>query len=205
MNKKLFSLLAGMTMVFAGLTLASCGGDDDNNGNEGGLQPVGKATEAYATPVVIVSDNMLDIYDATCTINGQSVTLTRDNTVLFDTTSNGYAYSVRKYVGATKTYNQFPAQLNIVEHLKLKDGVDVKTASKFDMVINAKFVYTNNNVNHEITYGASSKAGVFSKNSDPSKWSDDNKKKFSDITLQLNDTLKTADNLGAGYKLTYGK
>ncbi len=33
MNKKLFSLLIGLAMVFAGLTLASCGSDDDEHRN----------------------------------------------------------------------------------------------------------------------------------------------------------------------------
>lgn len=30
MNKKIFSLLIGMAMIIAGMTLASCGGDDDD-------------------------------------------------------------------------------------------------------------------------------------------------------------------------------
>ena len=198
MNKKSFSLLAGMAMVVAGFAFASCSSNDDDIKN-----PTVNATEAYARPVIIVSDNMLDVYDVTCTIDGNTVTVTKDNTVAIgDTTVAKTTYSMRKYVGAAKTYTQFPSYPTFVEHIKVKDGIDLRTTDKISLVRYAYYDYTNNSALHGMTGFAGSIIDTFG-TMVGSKMSESAAKTYSDMTVQINDTLKSANFIGRGYKLAY--
>lgn len=198
MNKKSFSLLAGMAMVVAGFAFASCSSNDDDIKN-----PTVNATEAYARPVIIVSDNMLDVYDVTCTIDGNTVTVTKDNTVAIgDTTVDKTTYSMRKYVGAAKTYTQFPSYPTFVEHIKVKDGIDLRTTDKISLVRYAYYDYTNNSALHGMTGFAGSIIDTFG-TMVGSKMSESAAKTYSDMTVQINDTLKSANFIGRGYKLAY--
>lgn len=198
MNKKSFSLLAGMAMVVAGFAFASCSSNDDDIKN-----PTVNATEAYARPVIIVSDNMLDVYDVTCTIDGNTVTVTKDNTVAIgDTTVDKTTYSMRKYVGAAKTYTQFPSYPTFVEHIKVKDGIELRTTDKISLVRYAYYDYTNNSALHGMTGFAGSIIDTFG-TMVGSKMSESAAKTYSDMTVQINDTLKSANFIGRGYKLAY--
>lgn len=198
MNKKSFSLLAGMAMVVAGFAFASCSSNDDDIKN-----PTVNATEAYARPVIIVTDNMLDVYDVTCTIDGNTVTVTKDNTVAIgDTTVDKTTYSMRKYVGAAKTYTQFPSYPTFVEHIKVKDGIDLRTTDKISLVRYAYYDYTNNSALHGMTGFAGSIIDTFG-TMVGSKMSESAAKTYSDMTVQINDTLKSANFIGRGYKLAY--
>ncbi len=197
MNKKSFSLLAGMAMVVAGFAFASCSSNDDDIKN-----PTVNATEAYARPVIIVTDNMLDVYDVTYTIDGNTVTVTKDNTVAIgDTTVAKTTYSMRKYVGAAKTYTQFPSYPTFVEHIKVKDGKDLRTVDKISLVRYAYYDYTNNSALHGMTGFAGSIIASFG-TMVGSKMSESAAKTYSDMTVQINDTLKSANFIGRGYKLT---
>ena len=198
MNKKSFSLLAGMAMVVAGFAFASCSSNDDDIKN-----PTVNATEAYARPVIIVTDNMLDVYDVTYTIDGNTVTVTKDNTVAIgDTTVDKTTYSMRKYVGAAKTYTQFPSYPTFVEHIKVKDGIDLRTTDKISLVRYAYYDYTNNSALHGMTGFAGSIIDTFG-TMVGSKMSESAAKTYSDMTVQINDTLKSANFIGRGYKLAY--
>ncbi len=199
MNKKFFSLLAGAAMVVAGLTFASCGNDDDDNSSKGG-----GATTVYATPVVMVSEDILANFDATCTIDGVTVTLTKDNTVACDTTSSGgKTFNMRKYTGATKTYTQFPALTTLAERVKLKDGKNYKELGKIDYAVYAKMVYANNSSSGELTRKGSDKGGLFSKQFDTAKATADLEKKHTDLTFQINDTLTSATTYSTGFDYIY--
>ncbi len=202
MKKKVFSILFGMAMVAAGLTFASCGGDDDNTGGSetGGLKPAGKATIAYGTPVVLISEDMLNYFDATCIVDGQAVTLTKDNTTAFDTIRNERTYRLRKYTGPTRTYTKFPTITTLAEHITVKEGVDLNTIGRLDVAFSAYNEYTNNNVKHDMTSFSGKYGEFFGKGLDMSKVSD----RFKDITLQSNDTLKSAEYVCTRYKFTYG-
>ncbi len=198
MNKKSFSLLAGMAMVVAGFAFASCSSNDDDIKN-----PTVNATEAYARPVIIVSDKMLDVYDVTCNIDGNTVTVTKDNTVAIgDTIVDKTTYSMRKYVGAAKTYTQFPSYPTFVEHIKVKDGMDLRTVDKTSLVRYAYYDYTNNSALHEVT-GVSGSIFTTFTTMIGSKMSESSAKTFSDMTVQINDTLKSANFIGRSYKLGY--
>lgn len=141
MNNKIFSLLIAMAMVVAGMTLTSCGDDDDDV-----VKPSGKATEAYLTPTIYVSEAMMDYFDATCTIDGKTVTLTMDNTVADNMTLDGIAFKLRKYTGASKTYKSFPSSLAIQQEVKPKAGVVLKDISRLDQfVMYAHVSFANNN------------------------------------------------------------
>lgn len=144
MNNKIYSLLIAMTMIVAGITLTSCGDDGDD------LTPAGKATEAYLTHTVYVSESMMDYFDATCTIDGQTITLTKDNTETENMTIAGTVFNLRKYTFAKKTYKSFPSTLNIVQDVKVKQGVNLKEVTrldKFAMYIHVNFA-NNNTTNY---------------------------------------------------------
>ncbi len=146
MNKKIFSILIAMAMVVVGLSLTSCGDDDEDV-----VKPSNKATEAYLTPTVYISEAMMDYFDATCTIDGQTVTLTRDNTEADNMTVEGILFNIRKYKGATKTYKGFPSSLVVVQNVKPKAGVVLKDISRLDQFVMYTHVnFANNNTTNYV-------------------------------------------------------
>ena len=74
MNNKIFSFLIAMAMTVVGITLTSCGSDDNGDGGSSS-----KATTVTAQPEVCIRSEMFDYFDITCTIDGETVTLTKDN------------------------------------------------------------------------------------------------------------------------------
>ncbi len=144
MNNKFFSILIAMAMVVVGLTLASCGDDEDET-----VKPNDKATEAYLTPTFYVSEAMMDYFDATCTIDGKTVTLTKDNTVADKITVEGITFNLRKYTWDAKTFKTFPSSFTIVQNVKAKSGVNLKNISRLDQfVIYTHVGFANNNTSN---------------------------------------------------------
>lgn len=131
MSKKIFSLLIGMAMTVAGMTIASCSNSNDDN-----TTSTDKATQAYLTPTFYVAEAMLNYFDATCTAGGKTVTLTKDNTeaedmklqvTSADNTTQYVTFHMRKYTGDKITYKSFPATMEVKQSATPKAGVDLKT------------------------------------------------------------------------------
>ena len=145
MNKKFFSFFIGMAMVVAGLTLASCSNNDDEKEQS--------TNTATSTPLVYCSEAMMAYFDVTCTIDGKAVTLTKDNTeaveqTLYDSNDDPMYFKMRCYKGETKKHTSFPSTSTIVENVKVKSGVDLKTIERLDqfvMYIRIDTDNTNNN------------------------------------------------------------
>ncbi len=140
MNNKFFSLLAGMAMIVAGLAFTSCSSSDDDD-----TKPTTGATEAYLTPNVLVAEDMFDYFDVTCAIDGETIVLTKDNTQSVDKTVEKIPFKLRQYTGAKKTYKKFPAEMKIVQTVKVKAGVDLKTISLLEQYVMYTYIQTDNN------------------------------------------------------------
>ncbi len=135
MNKRIYSLIVGMAMAVAGMTLAACSDSKDES-----TTSTDKATQAYLTPTFYVAEAMLDYFDATCTFDGKTVTLTKDNTEAEDmkmevtSASTGVTeyttFHMRKYTGDKITYKSFPATMEVKQSATPKAGVDLKTVEK---------------------------------------------------------------------------
>lgn len=147
MNNKMISRLISMMMVMAGLMLTSCGGDDDGDPTTSG------ATTATAEPVLCIQSEMLDYFDITCTIDGETVTLTKDNT--YNTTYTpfgGFPQSVCRYQAASKQYKKFPATMNLTAQCKVKDGVNLKNMEELTYLFYVDIIPSNNNGDKFSTY-----------------------------------------------------
>ena len=119
----------GAAIVASALSLASCNKDDDPK--EPTEKPV-EAKTATAQVSVYFAEDMLRIYDVTCTVDGNTVALTTENT---DTLSEDMGYEVvkvRKFTTDAKTYESFPASLKVTAQAKVKEGMDLKTVGEFD-------------------------------------------------------------------------
>lgn len=204
MNNKIFSLLMAMAMVVAGVTLTSCS-DDENE-----VKPSGKATEAYLTTTVYVAEPMLEYYDATCTVDGQTVTLTKDNTVAEDKTIDGLLFNLRKYTFAVKTYKSFPSTLNIEQSVKVKSGVDLKTIDRLDQF--AMYTYVDFGNNNTTNYAdgewktiTGQYGNVFKKGVRFSEMTDEGRSYYQQPTLTTTITLSAADAANINAKFTYSK
>ena len=146
MNRKAISLFIGAAMAVTGVAFTSCGGDDDVTP----LKPVEKvAKTATAQPVIYFAEDMLDIYDLTCTVDGETVTLTRDNTEnsVYKDPILPLQYSVRKYTSAQKTFTTFPATMEVTAQAKVKEGVDLRAVGEFDYCFTLDNVLSNDNDN----------------------------------------------------------
>lgn len=141
MNNKIFSFLIAMAMTVAGVSLTSCG-DDDNN-----TPTTKKATTASAQPEVCINAAMFDYFDITCTIDGETVTLTKDNT--YDTSYTPYLTSivrqVRMYKVSAKQYTKFPATMTVSLHSKVKAGVDLRNMEDLSYLLYVDIAPGNNN------------------------------------------------------------
>ncbi len=128
MSKKFFSLFMGAAIVASTLSLASCNNDDDDNDPK---KPQ-EAKTATAQVSVYFAEDMLRIYDVTCTVDGNAVALTTENT---DTLSENMGYEVvkvRKFTTDAKTYESFPASLKVSAQAKIKESMDLKKVGEFD-------------------------------------------------------------------------
>lgn len=204
MNNKIYSFLIAMAMVVAGITLTSCG-DDDNN-----LTPSGKATEAYLTTTVYVAEPMLEYYDATCTIDGQTITLTKDNTEAENMTVGELSFNLRKYTFAKKTYKSFPSTLNIVQSVKVKTGVDLKNIERLDQFAMYTHVsFANNNTTNyadgEWKTITGDLGNVFKKGVRFSEMSDETRSYYQQPSLTTTITMSAADAANINAKFSYSK
>ena len=133
MSKKFFSLFMGAAIVASTLSLASCNKDDDDNDpKKDDVEKPQEAKTATAQVSVYFADDMLRIYDVTCTVDGNAVALTTENT---DTLSENMGYEVvkvRKFTTDAKTYESFPASLKVSAQAKVKEGMDLKKVGEFD-------------------------------------------------------------------------
>lgn len=142
MSKKFFSLFMGAAIVASTLSLASCNKDDDNDPKEPTEKPQ-EAKTATAQVSVYFAEDMLRIYDVTCTVDGNVVALTTENT---DTLSEDMGYEVvkvRKFTTDAKTYESFPASLKVSAQAKVKEGMDLRKVGEFDFYFKMDKTLTN--------------------------------------------------------------
>lgn len=146
MNRKIISLFMGAAMAVTGVIFTSCGGDDDGYD----IKPADKVAKiAAAQPVIYFAEDMLDIYDITCTVDGETVTLTKNNTENSTYTDPIMKTQtpVLKYTSAQKTFATFPATMNVTAQAKVKAGVNLKTVGEFDYCFTLDNVLSNDNNN----------------------------------------------------------
>lgn len=134
MKIKLLTVLVAIVAIFSGAVLTSCGNDEP-------ASPRAKTTTAE--PSVYFVGSMLDLFDITCTINGQTTVLTRDNT----TKVTHSLRTLRQYKLSTITYSKFPASCKASITCKLKDGVDLSSLFRSDYCLYAHMTYGNDNNN----------------------------------------------------------
>ncbi len=144
MDNKIFSFLIAMAMTVAGISLSSCGNDDN------GSDSTPKATVATAQPEVCIKSDMFNYFDITCTIDGETVTLTKDNT--YETSYTPYTSrtsydNVCMYRVSPKQYTNFPAKMTVTVQSKVKDGVDLRTVEKMSYLLYVDIAPGNNNSN----------------------------------------------------------
>lgn len=145
MNKK--SIMGKIKMLVLALVgvmalgFTSCSSNDDNDPT---APYVGqKATQLTAQPVLYITDSMLDVFDITYNADGESVLLTRENTELNATSP----IKQRAYKGKRATYTSFPASVKATAKMKVKDGIDLKTMGKTDILLAFDLDAKNNSVN----------------------------------------------------------
>ncbi len=146
MKSKILSVLVGMAMIVAGVAFTSCGGDDDDD------SPSGQATTASVQPALHVLEEMLNYYDVTVSIDGTTVTLTKDNTV--SETKMGAEY--RKFMPAATVYKTFPSTMTVVAHCTKKSNVQISDMDGSDYSMYMTVDYSNDNRDKVSTLNASS-------------------------------------------------
>lgn len=205
MNNKFFSILIAMAMVVAGLSLASCSDDEDEN-----VKPNNKATEAYLTPTIYVSEAMMDYFDASCTIDGKTVTLTKDNTQAETMTVDSIVFKLRKYTGAAKTFKSFLSSFTIVQNVKAKPGVTLKNIGRLDQFVMYTHVGFANNNTSRFTDGEwktiTGKFGsVFQKGVYFDRLIDEDLKNYKNTVLTTTVNMTTADEATVNAAFTHGE
>lgn len=138
MNRKIFSFVIVMAMVVIGVSLISCGDDDDIK--------TSKAKVASDKAIAYVTSDMIANYDITLTIDGQSVAITESNTESAQYTSSNGSHEVRKYTSA-KSFSTFPVTSSASLRCKLKDGKKFKELGKIDYLLSLQLDVNNDNNN----------------------------------------------------------
>lgn len=205
MNNKFFSILIAMAMVVAGLTLASCSDDEDEK-----VKPNNIATEAYLTPTFYVSEAMMDYFDATCTINGKTVTLTKDNTQAENITVDSIVFKLRKYTADSNTFKSFPSSFTIVQNVKAKSGVILKDIGRLDQFVMYTHVGFANNNTSRFSDGEwktiTGKLGsVFQKGVHFDQLIDEDLKNYKNTVLTTTVNMTAADEATVNAAFTHGE
>lgn len=189
MNNKFFSLLIAMFMSVACVSLTSCGSNDDNEIKK----PT--ATTANAQPVLCIFSEMFDYFDVTCTIDGETVKITKDNT--YDETITkaeyGKTYQVRKYKVDKKQFTKFPATMTVTAQCKVKDGVDLRKVEKLSYLLYLDMVVGNNNNDTFSTYKPAKYVFQPYPNANFSKLTEETFKKFENATKTITASFESAD------------
>lgn len=192
MNNKIFSFLIAMAMTVAGISLTSCGSDDNGDGGN-----KSKATTASAQPEVCIRSEMFDYFDITCTIDGETVTLTRDNT--YDTSYTPYTdktkYDVRMYKVSAKQYTTFPAKMTVSLTSKVKEGVDIRSIGKLTYLLYVDIAATNDLGGKFAPFQHSTDIFRLTKNYDTTKGSDAVIKSLENATVTKTATFENAGSL----------
>ena len=192
MNNKIFSFLIAMAMTVAGITLTSCGSDDNGDGGSSS-----KATTVTAQPEVCIRSEMFDYFDITCTIDGETVALTKDNT--YDTSYTPYTsnlkYDVRMYKVSAKQYTKFPAKMTVSLTSKVKAGVDLRSLGKITYLLYTDISATNNLGGKFAPNDHSTNWFTLHKSLDTSKATDDVIKKLENSTVTTTATFENAGSL----------
>lgn len=145
MNKK--SIMGKMKMLVLALVgvmalgFTSCSSNSDDDPTAPYVAP--KATQLTAQPVLYITDSMLDVFDITYNADGESVLLTRENTELNATSP----IKQRAYKGKRATYTSFPASVKATAKMKVKDGIDLKTVGKTELLLAFDLDAKNNSAN----------------------------------------------------------
>lgn len=139
MGKIKMLVLALVGVMALGFTSCSSNDDDDPTAPYVGQ----KATQLTAQPVLYITDSMLDVFDITYNADGESVLLTRDNTELNATS----IIKQRAYKGKRSTYTSFPASVKATAKMKVKDGIDLKTMGKTELLLAFDLDAKNNSAN----------------------------------------------------------
>lgn len=192
MNNKIFSFLIAMAMTVAGVSLTSCGNDDNGDGGN-----KSKATTASAQPEVCIRSEMFDYFDITCTIDGETVTLTKDNT--YDTSYSPYTdntkYDVRMYKVSAKQYTTFPAKMTVSLTSKVKEGVDIRSIGKLTYLLYVDIAATNDLGGKFAPLVHPTDVFRLIKNYDTSKASDNVIKSLENATVTKTATFENAGSL----------
>lgn len=194
MNSKFYSFLIGMVLMIAGVTLTSCSDDDNNNSTS-------KATKATAQPVVYITDDMLTLYDVTCTVDGKTVTLTKDNTVATSQQKIGvytYNYDLREYKIPATTYTKFPSSMEVTTSAKVKSNVNLQEVDKFNFCLCLSMNLTNDNDSKWSSVAETIRISMHNNVRGTSLYGS-YLEKYNDVTKSASLTFTSADNFSLSY------
>ncbi len=135
MKKTRFAVFMATAMV-CGAALASC-----SEYREEYIEPT--ATKASAQTLIYFVGDMLDLFDLTYTVGGETIVLTESNTAEVQYKGE----TMRLYQGENKIYTQFPVKESAKASCYFKEGVDLSAAEPTDYCFYVKVNVDNDNDN----------------------------------------------------------
>lgn len=129
MKKNMMKAILALTAMIAAFAFTSCSKDNDDKTNE--------RSEASVQPILYIAEDMVKYFDITYDIDGQKVSITKDNTtakqVKVTVLNKELVYNFLVYTGQVKKVTSFPTTFTCTATATVKDGIKLQEQEKSDV------------------------------------------------------------------------